>query len=62
MTIVTRLQSWLRCALSRTRLEAEMDTEIYFHIENYAADLMQTGLSQEEAQRRARLEFGNVEL
>ena len=57
-----KLFSWLRAVLQRKRLESEMDAELRFHIESYASDLMQTGVSQQEAQRRARIEFGNVEL
>ncbi len=38
-----------------------MDAELRSHIENYAEDLMCTGVTREEALRRARLEFGGVE-
>ncbi len=38
-----------------------MQSELEFHIESYAADLMRSGLSREEARRRARLELGSVE-
>src|SRR5262245_50984928 len=31
------------------------------HLELYAADLMQQGLSRDEAMRRARIEFGNLD-
>jgi predicted permease len=39
-----------------------MDAELRFHLESYACDLVQSGVSKEEAQRRARREFGNVDL
>jgi predicted permease len=39
-----------------------MDAELRFHIESYASDLLKTGIPQDEALRRARIEFGNVEL
>lgn len=45
----------------RRRFEEDMDAELRFHIDAYAAELMRSGLSPEEAQRRARLEFGSVE-
>jgi predicted permease len=38
-----------------------MDEELRFHIESYAADLRRSGLSPEEARRRALAEFGGVE-
>jgi predicted permease len=57
-----KLFSWLRPVFQRGKLESEMDAELRFHIESYTADLMEAGSSQSEALRRARLEFGNVEL
>lgn len=56
-----RLRSWLNSVLHRSRRESEMDYELRFHVESYAEDLRRSGLSPEEAERRARLEFGNVE-
>ncbi len=46
----------------RRPLEGEMDAEMRFHMESYAADLMRSGLDPAEAQRRARMEFGGFEL
>lgn len=42
-------------------LESEMETEVRFHIESRAADLVRKGLSQQEAIRQARIEFGGIE-
>ena len=56
----SRLQSWLRSAFGRNRLEADMDEEVRFHLEARAADLMREGLDSQEAMRQARLEFGGV--
>ncbi len=42
-------------------MESEMDVELRFHIDAYAADLMRAGVAREEAMRRARIEFGGVE-
>ncbi len=36
-------------------------TELRFHVEQYAEDLVRSGVPREEALRRARLEFGGVE-
>jgi predicted permease len=46
--------------LHRRRLEQEMEEEVLFHMEAYAADLERSGLSRAEALRKARLEFGGV--
>jgi putative ABC transport system permease protein len=61
MTLVSRLRSWLRSTLHRSRVESEMDAELRFHIDAYAEDLILGGVSRQEAMRRARLEFGAVE-
>ncbi len=47
--------------MHRSRIDAEMQAELHFHIESYAADLMRSGLTRDEALRRARLELGSVE-
>jgi predicted permease len=46
--------------LGRQRLEADMESEIRFHLEARAADLVRAGLNPREAMRQARLEFGTV--
>jgi predicted permease len=56
----SRMRSWLGSVSRRRQLDAEMQSELEFHIENYAADLVRSGLSREEAMRRARLELGSV--
>jgi predicted permease len=56
----SRLQSWLRSAFGRRRLEADMDEEVRFHLEARAADLTREGLDSHEAMRQARLEFGGL--
>ena len=38
-----------------------MDEELRFHIETFADDLVRNGMPRQEAQRRARLEFGGIE-
>src|SRR5690348_17363770 len=38
-----------------------MDEELRSHIQNRAEDLIRSGLSRAEAQRRARLEFGGYQ-
>jgi hypothetical protein len=62
MTIWTRPRSWLRAILHRPSMEREMDAELRFRIEAYADDLVRGGVPRDEALRRARLEFGGIEL
>src|SRR6266478_12417 len=61
MTLWSRIRSWLRATLQRSRMESEMDEELRFHVEAYAEDLMRSGVARHEATRRARLEFGGIE-
>src|SRR6267378_3178606 len=61
MRLWSRLLSWLGATLWRSRMESEMDAELRFHMEEYAEDLVRSGVQREEAMRRARAEFGGVE-
>ena len=61
MTLWSRLRSWLGATLRRSRMESEMDTELRFHIQEHAEDLVRSGVPHQEALRRARLEFGAIE-
>jgi predicted permease len=45
----------------RRRFEDNMSEELRFHIEEYTADLVRSGVPADEAARRARIEFGGVE-
>src|ERR1700689_429651 len=58
---LARFRSWLKWMLKGQRLESEMETEVRFHIESRAADLVRKGLSQQQAMRQARIEFGGIE-
>ena len=55
-----RVRSWIRAVFHRSRLESGMEEEMRFHIEQYAEDLVRTGVPAEEARRRARAEFGSL--
>jgi predicted permease len=61
MTLLARLRSWLRASVRRSDFERRMQAEMQTHLELYEADLRRSGLSAEEAHRRARAEFGGVE-
>jgi predicted permease len=41
-------------------MEDELETELRFHVETYAEDLVRAGASREEALRRARVELGAI--
>ena len=56
----SRFKSWTRSVLGRKRLEADMESEVRFHLEARGADLVRAGLSPSDAMREARLEFGTV--
>ncbi len=61
MNLMARSRSWLKWIVKGQRLEGEMETEMRFHLESYAADLIRQGLSEQEAMRQARIEFGGIE-
>jgi putative ABC transport system permease protein len=61
MTLWSRLRSWLRATVRRSRMESELDTELRFHMAAYAEDLERGGVPRQEAQRRAQLDFGGIE-
>jgi hypothetical protein len=61
MNLLARFGSWLKNIVKGQRLEQEMETELRFHLESRAADLVRNGLSPEAAMRQARIEFGGIE-
>lgn len=53
--------SWFGRLFARGRMENDLEKELSFHIDQQVAEKMRSGLSEEEARRRTRLEFGSVE-
>jgi len=51
----------LRSLLRRDEVECELDDELLFHSDRQVQRLVDSGLSREEAVRRARLEAGGLE-
>ena len=51
----------LRALFRRGAMESEMDEELRSHFENQVEKLVASGLSREEALRRARVGFGGYE-
>ena len=55
-----RLRSVVRALTSRGDFETGLTDELRFHMEEYIEDLVRSGVSPEEARRRARMEFGAI--
>ena len=62
MTLIAQLRSIVAGLLRRNRIENSMRDEMRFHIEAYTRDLIRSGVPPDDAERRARVEFGGVEL
>ncbi|KAA6460871.1 ABC transporter permease [Acidobacteria bacterium AB60] len=54
----SRLRSWLRAVMRRSRLEEGMEAELADHLERLTEDLVRSGLQPAEAARRARIALG----
>jgi putative ABC transport system permease protein len=52
---------WYQRFFRRARTERQLDAELRFHLEQQIADYVATGMTPEEARRRARLEFGGLD-
>lgn len=53
--------SWLERLFSRKRMEIDLDKELRFHFDAQVADKVRTGVSESEARRLTRIEFGGLE-
>jgi predicted permease len=53
--------TWLQRLFARKRMEIELDKEVRFHFESQVADKVRSGISESEARRLTRLEFGGIE-
>src|SRR5688572_19949503 len=56
-----RLRMWLRSLLVRNATERELDDEVRFHLEQQTKLYLTQGYAREEAQRKARLDFGSID-
>jgi putative ABC transport system permease protein len=59
--MLPRLRSWLRAIFRRPRVDRELDSELQFHIELHADDLVRRGIPRDQALRQARLALGGAE-
>ena len=60
MSLQSRIHTVWKAITRPEQLDSEMQAELAFHIEQRAEDLMRSGLSREEALRRARIELGGI--
>jgi len=61
LTVLNDLLYRLRSLFRRSAVEGELDEELRFHVEQSVERYVNSGLSREEALRRAQLEFGGIE-
>src|SRR4029077_13926363 len=61
MKFVAYFRSLAARFFHRSQTENEMEEELRAHIEHRADDLERSGLDRDEAERRARIEFGGIE-
>ncbi|MGB9461652.1 MAG: ABC transporter permease [Candidatus Acidiferrum sp.] len=52
---------WFRRIFHKEQSEKHLDAELRFHLEKQIADYVASGVSPEEARRRAQLDFGGLE-
>jgi predicted permease len=60
MSLRSRMSTWWRAVRREEDVHAQIDEELQFHVESYAADLMRDGTTRAEAMRRARAELGSL--
>jgi macrolide transport system ATP-binding/permease protein len=53
--------SWWRRLFASRRMERDLESELRFHMEQQVADKVRAGMTEQEAQRVARLEFGGLQ-
>ena len=53
--------NWWQRLVHRNRLERELDLELRYHFDRQVADYVRSGMSTEEAGRRARAQFGGLD-
>jgi putative ABC transport system permease protein len=56
--VIARLRSLFRALTARRTFDAGLTEELRAHIEEYSQDLVRSGMSPDDARRRARVEFG----
>jgi hypothetical protein len=62
MIALATLRCWWKAIVHRSRTNNEIEAETLFHINEYAKDLMRSGMLEEEARYQARLNFGRADV
>jgi hypothetical protein len=52
--------SWFERLFTSKRMERDLDSELRFHLERQIADKVRAGMTDDEARRTTRLEFGGL--
>ena len=52
--------NWWQRLFNGKRMERDLDSEIRFHLEQQIADKVRAGMTEDEARRITRLEFGGL--
>jgi predicted permease len=61
MPLFVKARSFLRNIFSSRRVDVDLDKEVHSHLEMLTEENIRSGMSQEEAQRAARIELGGIE-
>jgi len=62
MNLFATLGSWWNAVIHRTRVDDDVETELRFHIDSHAQQLVDSGIPRGEAERLARVEFGRADV
>lgn len=58
----SQLRTWSKALFHRTRVDGDIEEELQFHIDSYTQQLVENGVPESEARRKARAEFGRVDV
>ena len=62
MILFAKLGSWWNALVHRTRVDNDVESELQFHIDAHTQQLIDSGIPQREAERRAKAEFGRADV
>jgi hypothetical protein len=62
MILSSQLRSWWNALVHRTCIDSDVEAELQFHIDAHIQQLIDTGVAPREAERRAKMEFGCVDV
>ena len=61
MSLFATFRCWGKAIFDRSQTDNEVETELAFHIDAHAEDLIRAGMPEDAARRKARAEFGRVD-